>query len=314
MKEKISIIIPFYNEEDNLKELDENLLKKINLLDSFKIELIFVNDGSKDLSLEKLKNINFKEYSAKVINLSKNFGSHSAVFAGITISTGDYITILSCDFQDDVSVILQMYERIKRGADIVFPLRKDNNSYSLSKFFSNIYASLMRKYAVKNFPNENFDLFFIKAKVREIIVETYEPNLSLFLHIMNLGFVQDFVYYDRLKRKNGKSKWTLSKKIKLLIDSFVGHSYAAIRFVSIVGFLLFIIGFFMSSIVVIRTLIYDDLISGWPTLISILLLGFGITNISLGIIAEYLWRTLDATRKKPVFIVDNVISLNKNDE
>ena len=310
MKEKISIIIPFYNEEDNLKELDENLLKKLVLLDSFIIELIFVNDGSKDLSLDKLKTINFKDYSAKVINLSKNFGSHAAVFAGIKNSTGDYVTILSSDFQDDVDVVLKMYDRINKGADIVFPLRKDDKSVSISKLFSNIYASLMRKYAVKNFPNENFDLFFIKAKVREILIDTYEPNLSLFLHIMNLGYVQDFIYYDRHKRKNGKSKWTLAKKVKLLIDSFVGHSYAPIRFVSIVGFLLFIIGVGMSLIVVVRTIIYNDLISGWPTLISILLLGFGITNISLGIIAEYLWRTLDAARKKPVFIIDDVINLN----
>ena len=129
---------------------------------------------------------------------------------------------------------------------------------------------------------------------------------------MPFDFSQTNVLYNKKERKIGKSKWTISKKIKMLIDSFVAFSYAPIRLVSIVGFLFFIFGIIWTVYIVSRKLIYNDIASGWPMLTSILLIGFGITNIGLGIIAEYLWRTLDASRKRPVFIIDEVIDL-KND-
>jgi dolichol-phosphate mannosyltransferase len=138
-----------------------------------------------------------------------------------------------------------------------------------------------------------------------------EANSSIFLQILTLGYKQTTIEYDKKIRAKGKSKWTLSKKIKLFIDSFVAFSYAPIRFVTVIGILLFFTGIIWSTYLIIRKLTYNDLESGWPALVSILLMGFGITNISLGIIAEYLWRTLDASRKRPVFIIDNIIELKK---
>jgi dolichol-phosphate mannosyltransferase len=124
-----------------------------------------------------------------------------------------------------------------------------------------------------------------------------------------MGFKQTSISYKKRERKTGVSKWTISKKIKLFIDSFVAFSYAPIRMVTIVGISMFIIGFLWTIYIVVRTLLYHNLASGWPALVSILMIGFGITNISLGIIAEYLWRTLDASRKRPVFIIDKIIEL-----
>ena len=133
------------------------------------------------------------------------------------------------------------------------------------------------------------------------------------MQIITLGFKQEFIFYKKQPRQKGKSKWTLSKKVKLFIDSFIAFSYAPIRFVTGVGIFLFIIGLVFSAYLVTRKLLYDDLESGWPMLISILTIGFGITNISLGIIAEYLWRTLDTARNRPVFIIDEIIELNKHE-
>jgi dolichol-phosphate mannosyltransferase len=140
-----------------------------------------------------------------------------------------------------------------------------------------------------------------------------ENNSSIFLQILTFGFKQDFIFYDKQPRQKGKSKWTLGKKIKLFIDSFIAFSYAPIRFVTAVGIFLFVVGILFSGYLIFRKLAYDNLESGWPMLISILTLGFGITNISLGIIAEYLWRTLDSSRKRPVFIIDEIIELNKHE-
>ena len=126
------------------------------------------------------------------------------------------------------------------------------------------------------------------------------------LQVLNLGFRQDFIEYQKVSRKAGKSKWTLAKKIKLLIDSFVAFSFAPIRMVSMVGIFFFFTGILWTLYIMFRKIFFNDLEPGWPALVSILMIGFGITNISLGIIAEYLWRTLDASRKRPVFIIDDI--------
>jgi dolichol-phosphate mannosyltransferase len=146
--------------------------------------------------------------------------------------------------------------------------------------------------------------------VADQVNNNVEANSSIFLQILGMGFRQESITYKKRERTVGISKWTISKKIKLFIDSFVAFSYAPIRFVTIVGILFFIIGFFWTVYIIIRELFYHNLASGWPALVSILMIGFGITNISLGIIAEYLWRTLDASRKRPVFIIDKILDLN----
>ena len=132
------------------------------------------------------------------------------------------------------------------------------------------------------------------------------------MQILLMGFKQDRIVYDKQPRKQGKSKWTLSKKIKIFVDSFIAFSYAPIRFVTYSGITFFIIGVVWTVYILLSKIIYDNLASGWPTLLSVLLLGFGLTNISLGIIAEYLWRVLDVSRNRPVFIIDEIIELDNN--
>ncbi len=144
-------------------------------------------------------------------------------------------------------------------------------------------------------------------KVAAQVKTNVEANSSIFLQILGMGFSQTSISYKKRERKTGVSKWTISKKIKLFIDSFVAFSYAPIRMVTIIGISMFFFGFLWTVYIIIRKLVYHDLASGWPALMSILMIGFGITNISLGIIAEYLWRTLDASRKRPVFIIDQIV-------
>lgn len=309
---KISVIIPFLNEEENIDLL-------INSLDTFfsdsnlpKCEVVFVDDGSTDNSINVfLNNFKIKSFEAKIVKLSKNEGSHSAVRAGLLNSTGDYALFLPADLQDPLELIITLSTKIEEGFDIVFASRENTGTGFFSSIPTKIYASLMRKYVHNNYPINGFDVVFFNRKVINKLNENIEANSSVMLQIMSLGYKQFFISYNKGIRKKGKSKWTLRKKIKLFIDSFIAFSYAPIRFVTFIGVLFFVLGIIFSFYLIYIKLKYNDLITGWPTLISILLLGFGITNISLGIIAEYLWRTLDSSRKRPVFIVDEVINLNK---
>jgi dolichol-phosphate mannosyltransferase len=244
--------------------------------------------------------------------LSKNFGSHAALRAGILNATGDFICFMYADLQDPLELIDRLYENLTKLNDIVWATREATNNGLVEKSFSSMYAYLMKKYAVKSFPDKGFDIVMFNKKVQQQLNNNIEANSSIFLQILTLGYKQTSIYYQKQERKKGKSKWTLSKKIKLFIDSFVAFSYAPIRFVTVVGILLFIIGFLFSAYLIIRRLVANDLASGWPLLGSLICLGFGITNISLGIIAEYLWRTLDASRKRPVFVIDQIIDLKNN--
>lgn len=309
---KISIIIPFLNEEEAIPSLLEALNQYLKSVTDYKAEVIFVNDGSTDHSLEIVKQGAPYPFEAKIISLSKKFGSHAALRAGILNASGDYIVFIYADLQDPLEIIRSLYNKCNEGCEIAWAVRRNTNNNIIEQGFSMFYAAMMKKYAVADYPKKGFDVVMFGKKVQSNLNANIEANSSIFLQILLLGFKQETIEYDKQERKKGKSKWILKKKIKLFIDSFIAFSYAPIRFVTIMGFAFFFIGICWSAYLIARKLINNDLASGWPALLSVLLIGFGVTNISLGIIAEYLWRTLEASRKRPVFIIDEIIDLNKD--
>jgi dolichol-phosphate mannosyltransferase len=309
MKPNISIIIPFLNESGNIPILIEEINKFSSSNITLTIEVIFVNDGSTDDSIQVLRSYKLNTFSSKIISFSKNFGSHAALRAGILNSNGDFITFMYADLQDPIDLISELYLKCKLGFDICWAKRTNVTNSKFDKLFSLFYSRLMKKFATSLYPENGFDIVMFNEKVKEQLNNSIQANSSIFLQILTLGFNQTEVLYEKVQRKNGKSKWSVKKKIKLFIDSFVAFSYAPIKLVSITGFLFFFTGILWTVYIIVRKLMINDLSEGWPALASILLLGFGITNISLGIIAEYLWRTLDEARKRPVFIIDEIIKL-----
>lgn len=311
MNPRITVISPFLNESGNIENY-VNSLNRFFVNKPYSAEIILVDDGSTDNTIELLKDLQFGNYDIKLIKLSKNFGAQAAVRAGIKHATGDYITFLPADLQDPLDLIDRSLEIVQeKNADIVYAFRKTTNNSFFESVFSQFYAYMMKKFVNPKFPGKGFDIVFFNRKVKENLDRNVELNSSIQLQILTLGYNSENVYYDKQERKVGKSKWTFSKKMKLFIDSFVAFSFAPIRMVSMVGILFFILGSIWTVYIILRKLIFDDLAPGWPALMAILMVGFGITNISLGIIAEYLWRTLDASRKRPLFIVDEVIELHQ---
>jgi glycosyltransferase involved in cell wall biosynthesis len=306
----ISIIIPFYNEEENIPQLILGLNDYFFIEKEINAEIILVDDGSDDKSVEILKRQLVLGYNIKLIRLSQNFGSHAALRAGLLHTTGNFAMFLPADLQDPLFLVRKMYDKVKEGYEIVLAHRLSVSVSFYEKVFSKLYAFLMKKFVSKNFPDNGYDIAFFSRKVINILNQNIEANSSLMLQILTMGFPQGQIGYEKEARNAGKSKWTLSKKIKLLVDSFVAFSYTPIRLVTYVGILFFITGIGWTFYITLRKILVDDLVLGWAMLTSILLLGFGLTNISLGIIAEYLWRTLDASRKRPVFIIDEIVELN----
>jgi glycosyltransferase involved in cell wall biosynthesis len=307
----ISIIIPFYNEEATISILGAELCAFSDSKPELKLEFILVNDGSFDRSVSIIRASTFPART-KLISMSKNFGSHEALRAGIMHASGANITFLYADLQDPIDNVIRMFEKIEEGIEIVWAYRTQTQVSFFERKFSTLYSKLMRKYVNPSFPTLGFDVVMFSSKVAKELNKNIESNSSIFLQILNLGFKSTFIEYQKKRRTAGESKWTISKKIKLVIDSFIAFSYAPIRFVSLLGISFFLAGVLWTIYITTRQLLFDDLVAGWPMLTSILLLGFGVTNIALGIIAEYLWRTLDAARRRPVFIIDKIIDLDND--
>lgn len=301
---KLSIIIPVYFNEMNLDDLYLDLHQKV--LSKIKdYELIFVDDGSEDKSYEIIQNLKSKDKKIKSLKLSRNFGSHAAILAGLNDCTGDCAVMKTADLQEPSEILLEMYEKWEKGNNVVLAIRQDRNDSLIGNFFSNMYYLLMRKFVLKNMPLGGFDCFLIDRKVIEVLRIMDEKNTSLMGQILWAGFKSDKIYYSRLKREKGKSRWTLKKKIKLVIDSVLSFTYLPIRVMTSVGLIFFLVSVLWALYIVYLKLNSGIELEGWTTLMVFNLFSSGLILLTLGIIGEYLWRNYDATRNRPTYIIED---------
>ncbi len=311
---EISVIIPFLNEEDNLPLMAAALEEYIPVL-GVPVEVVFVDDGSTDGSCEWLRSAKFRSFSAKLVRFSRNFGSHPAVRAGFMNASAPNCVWLGADLQEPLEIIGEGYKRIQEGYDLVLVQKNQVKVSKSEETFSRIYSAMIRKWAIPGYPEKGVNTIFFNEKVKNALNANPELNSSVVLQVISLGFKQTILNMNYKEREHGHSKWTFGKKLKLLIDSFVSFSFFPIRMVSVLGFVFAFVGALMAlDLIIVKLFNIRPVTLGWPTLISVLMLGFGLTNISLGIIAEYLWRTLDAARARPPFIIDEVEDLSKNEE
>jgi len=304
---KLSIVIPFLNEEENIASLFTELRKYLDAL-PLESEVVMVDDGSTDNSVAQIQAQESKLQALRLVQLSRNFGSLAALRAGVQEATGDLVMFLYADLQDPPTLIARLYDKVQEGYDIVWACRSTENQRWVDRLFPRFYAWLMRKYAVPDFPENGFDVVMFNYKIKDQLNRRQETNSSIFLQILQLGFKKTSINYKKVARKKGKSKWTFAKKFKLVVDSFVAFSYAPVRLVTIIGFVMALGGCLWLLAVIIAYFMGIDTPLGWPALMSAVLIGCGVTNFSLGIIAEYLWRTYDASKDTQPFIINEVVS------
>jgi len=309
----VSLVIPFLNEEENLGELVRQLNEYASSV-SFSMEAILVDDGSTDSSVQILRKLDSVKVPLKLVRLSRNFGSHAAIRAGISQAEGNYTMFFSADLQEPFSMIGEMYEKSCEGYEIVIARRAAVQTSFSERIFSSLYTAMIRKFAISDYPKGGANNFLFSKKVREQLCMNVENNSSIHMQIISMGFSKAFIDVSLCERHSGQSKWTFSKKVKLFIDSFVAFSFMPIRAITLLGVLMFAVGFLYALWIIIAQLSgIVDFESGFPTIISVLLLGFGLTNFALGIVAEYIWRTLDAARGRPVFIIDSIEKIHLGD-
>lgn len=302
---KISIVVPVYYNADTLELLYEDMKAKI-LEKLGEYEIVFVDDGSGDNSWEIMNLLRERDENIRCVKLSRNYGEHAALLAGLSACTGDCAVTKQADLQEDSSIILEMYESWKRGNKVVLAVRKERKENRLKVFFANLYYALVRRMVNKNMPAGGCDCYLVDRKVIEVLERLDEKNSSLTLQVMWVGFKTDMIYFVRQDREVGKSRWTLSKKVKLVADSIFSFSYLPLRLMMGLGVVFNIAALILLIIVLVEKFTVGTPIQGWASIMCILLFGFGMLMLMLGIIGEYIWRVLDAARNRPTYIVDEV--------
>ena len=306
---KISIVIPVYYNEDTLMDLYLDMKSKI-LGKIGDYELVFVDDGSGDSSWDIMQKIHGLDPNVRLVRLSRNFGEHAALLAGLNVCTGDCAVTKQADLQEDSTLILEMYESWKRGNKVVLAVRRSRDENAVKVFFANMYYAIVRKFVNKNMPHGGCDCYLIDRKVIEVLQMLDEKNSSLTLQVLWAGFKTENVYFDRKDRQKGKSRWTLAKKVKLVLDSMMSFSYFPIRFMTFVGMVFNIFALILFISVLVEKFTMGVPIVGWSSLMCVILCSSGLILLMLGILGEYVWRALDAARTRPPFIIDEQIKPN----
>lgn len=304
---KISIIIPCYYNELNIPVTKLALIENEALFvgRNVEFEYVMVDDGSKDNTYIELQKFQ-SEYpeKVKVAKLVKNVGSYVAIIAGMEVATGDCMVIIAADLQDPIELTLKMYDYWEKGFKLVLANREERPEGFIQKSFSNGFHALMKKYAIPEMPKGGFDFLFFDKEIKDIVLQSKEKNSNCLYLIVSLGYEFVSIPYKRKERKLGVSKWTMSKKLKLTFDSFVSFTHLPLRMISIMGLIFGFCAMLYSVIILISYFFGNISISGWTALMLVLLSMGSFMFFSIGILGEYLWRILDNTKQRPMYIID----------
>lgn len=301
---KVSIVIPVYFNQNNLEPLYADIEKKLLRYGGYEWEIVMVNDGSKDESYAVMKELAQKDKRIKIYSLSRNFGSHAAILCGLSKCTGDCAVVKAADLQEPTEMVLEMVESWQKGNNVVLAVRKDRQESKGQTLFANLYYWLVRKAALPDMPRGGFDVYLLDRKVINVLMQLDERNSALTGQILWSGFRTEKIYYTRLQREIGTSRWTLKKKIRLVTDTLFSFSTLPITVVSLMGTLSCLGAALWAVTVFVFKLLGLIDVSGWTTLFIFDLFSFGIIMLTLGILGGYLWRAFDASRNRPPYIVE----------
>ena len=312
-KVDISVIIPVYNEEQVIKELYNRLQKTVSQI-SENYELIFVNDGSKDLSLFELIQLSEQDRRVFYINFSRNFGHQIAVTAGLDACKGKAVVIIDGDLQDPPELITKLYSKYKEGYDVVYAKRLERKGESFFKrMTAKLFYRILRQMTTIDIPIDTGDFRLIDQKVVFYLKQMREQNKFLRGQIAWLGFKQSEVLFNRDKRKYGQTGYSLNKMFHFAMDGIIGFLDKPLRMVMKLGLIISLLSFVMILYAVYSYFVLDKAITAWTALMVISLFIGGVQLISIGIIGEYISRMNKNVVNRPLYIVEetNVIEYSQ---
>ena len=313
--EKISIIVPCYNEEEALPLFYKEINKVSETMDE-EFEFIFVNDGSKDKTLEVIKNLSTLDKRCKYINISRNFGKEAAMYAGLELSTGDYITLMDADLQDPPSLLPKMLKLIKEeGYDSVGTRRVTRKGEPpIRSFFARMFYKIINKMSKVEMVDGARDYRLMTRQMTDAIINLKEYNRYSKGLFSFVGFNTKWLEYENVQRVAGETKWSFWKLFLYAIDGIVAFTTAPLTIAAIMGLIFCLIAFIMIIVIIVKTIAFGDPTSGWPSLACIIFLVSGVQLFALGIIGQYLSKTYLETKKRPIYIIKETNISERNNK
>ncbi len=309
---KISVVIPMYYEEDVAQECYERMTKILKSINNYEYEIIFVNDGSKDKTLNILEDIANKDENVKVISFSRNFGHQCAVTAGIKYVTGDAIVIIDADLQDPPELIPEMLKLWEDGNEVIYGKRKTREGESAFKLLTaKLFYKTLNVLSDVEIPKDTGDFRLVDRKVIDTINSMPEHNKFLRGLFSWVGYKQVAFEYERKERFAGKTKYPLKKMLRLASNGIIGFSTKPLKIVGGLGILSIIISL---TILIYSVISYmfnlNNLTAGWTSIMVTVTLFSGVQLLSIWIISEYIARIYDETKQRPQYIIDKMINID----
>ncbi len=305
MKKKMSIVVPCYNEEEALPLYYEAMKKNEKKMDYVNFEYIFVNDGSKDKTLDILRELAQKDKNVRYISFSRNFGKEAAMLAGLEYSTGDFITPMDADLQDPPEVLEKMYKGIvEEGYDCVGTRRVTRKGEPpIRSFFARCFYKIINKLSSTEMVDGARDFRLMTRQMLNSILSMKEYNRYSKGLFSFVGYKTKWLEYENVERVAGKTKWSFFKLLIYAIDGIVAFSTKPLIISALIGLLFFLISFIMIIVIIVKTLAFGDPVSGWPSLVCIIFFVSGIQLFCTGIMGTYLAKTYLETKGRPIYIV-----------
>lgn len=306
MKKKLlSVIVSCYNEEETVPLFYEEINKISEKMDYLDFEFIFVNDGSKDKTLDILKKLHKRDKRVKYYSFSRNFGKEAAMYAGLCSSNGDYVTLMDADLQDPPSMLEEMYNYIvKDGYDCVGTRRVTRKGEPpIRSFFARIFYKLINKMSKVEMVDGARDYRLMTRQMVNSIIDMKEYNRYSKGLFSFVGYNTKWLEYENVERVAGETKWSFWKLFIYAIDGICAFSTVPLVASAVIGVVFCIISFIMILVIIIKTLVFGDPVSGWPSMVCIMFMISGIQLLVMGIMGEYLAKTYLETKGRPIYII-----------
>lgn len=306
----LSVIVPCYNEEENVPYFYEELMKLTPFFEEKKLdlELIYVDDGSKDGTVSEVKKLNEKDDRVKLVSFSRNFGKEAAIYAGFSKSKGDYVVMMDADLQDPPSLLPKMFHYIEEGYDSVATRRVSRKGEPVIRsFFARLFYKLINKISKTDIVDGARDYRLMTRQVVDAILSIGEYNRFSKGIFGWVGFNTKWVEYENVERTKGETKWSFWGLFLYSIEGIIAFSTAPLAFASIMGVLFCVIAFVIIITIIVRSLFWQDPTSGWPSLVCIISMVSGVQLLCLGILGQYVSKTYLEVKHRPIYLVKEEI-------
>lgn len=302
----LSVIVPCYNEEENIADFYHELLKNSSFLEEKKIELeiLYIDDGSKDGTAAEVKKLREGDERVHLLSFSRNFGKEAAIYAGLQKSKGDYVVLMDADLQDPPSLLPEMYSYIEQGYDSVATRRVTRKGEPVIRsFFARLFYRLMNRISKTEIVDGARDYRLMTRQVVDAILSMTEYNRFTKGIFGWVGYETKWIEFENVERKKGETKWSFWKLFLYSIDGITAFSTVPLAIASIMGVVFCFAAFLLIIITIVRKALFGDPTSGWPSLVCIISLVSGVQLFCLGIVGQYLSKTYMEVKRRPVYLV-----------